>query len=106
MAVAVEIITRNAHASLKAAAGRRGHTGVKLALDEPKAAEVMEQVVRRRIVGDVQVSPAVVVQVGRDHPHAAAVLVHDPGLGRHVDEPAAVVAEDVVGERGKARGMQ
>ena len=65
---------------------------------EAHPAEVAEQEVGRGVVGDEQVDPAVVVEVGGDHPEAAAVAVDDPGLGRHIDEPAPVVAEEVVGQ--------
>jgi hypothetical protein len=44
---------------------------------------------------------AVVVDVGCGDPQAAAVGIDDPRLGRHVDEPAAVIAEQVVRPRGE-----
>ena len=49
------------------------------------------------VVGDEQVDATVVVEVRGDHPEAAAVAVDDPRLGGDVDEPAPVVAEEVVG---------
>ena len=74
---------------------------------EPEPAEVAEQEVGRLVVGDEEVEPAVVVEVGGDDPQAAAVGVDDPGLVRDVDEPAAVVAEEVVGQRRRTgRGVQ
>ena len=66
---------------------------------EPEAAQVAEQEVRRAVVGDEEVDPAVVVEVGGDDAQPPAVAVDDPGLGGDVDEPAAVVAEDVIGQR-------
>ncbi len=73
-------------------------------LDEAKAAPVAEEIVGRRVVGHEQVGLAVVVEVGRDDSQAASVAVDDARLGGHVDEPAAVVAEDMVRQRGeKAR---
>ena len=63
----------------------------------------MEQVVGRHVVGDVQVDPVVVIEIGRDDPQAAAVGVDETRPRGHVDEPAAVVAEDVIGERRESR---
>ena len=41
---------------------------------------------------------AIVVQVGGDHPEAAAVAIDDTRLLRHIDESARVIAEQVVGQ--------
>ena len=46
---------------------------------------------------------AVVVEVGGDDAEPSAVAVDDPGLGGDVDEPAAVVAEQVVGRAARSR---
>ena len=64
---------------------------------ELHAAQVVPEVVGRRVVGDEEVDQAVAVEVGGDDPQPAPVRVDDAGLGRHVDEPAAVVAEQMVG---------
>ena len=91
--VAVEVARGNPHAGLVAARSIAGHAGEVPDLLEAHPAVVAEQEVGRGVVGDEQVEPAVVVKVGGDHPEAAAVAVDDPGLGGHVDEPAAVVSE-------------
>ena len=59
---------------------------------EPEPAEVPPEEVGGLVVGDEEVDPPVVVEVGGEHPHAAAVGVDDPGLPGDLDEPAAVVA--------------
>ena len=47
---------------------------------EPEPAPVAEEVVGRHVVGDEEVDPAVVVEVGGDDAQAPAVAVDDPGL--------------------------
>ena len=66
---------------------------------ETQAALVSEEEIGRLIVGDEEVEPPVAVEVGGDDAQAPAVRVDDPRLGRHVGEPAAVVAEQVVRQR-------
>ena len=65
---------------------------------EPHPAQVAEVEIRRRVVGDEEVDPPVVVEVAGDHAEPPPLRVDDPGLGGHVDEPAGVVAEQVVGQ--------
>ena len=72
---------------------------------EAKAPQVVEQEIRRGVIGDEQVDEAVAVEVGGDDPQPAAVAVDDAGLGCHVDEPARVVAEDVVRQGGDRAGI-
>ena len=81
-AVAVEVARGDPHAGLVVPRGVAGHAGGVPDLLEPHPAEVAEQEVGRGVVGDEQVDPAVVVEVGGDHAEAAAVAVDDPGLGR------------------------
>ncbi len=66
-----------------------------------QAAEVVPEVVGRGVVGDEQIDQSIVVDVGRDDAEPSAVLVDDAGLGCHIDESAAVVAEQVVGQGGE-----
>ncbi len=66
---------------------------------ESQAAQVVEQEVGRHVVGDEEIDPPVIVEVGGDHAEPSAVAVDDPGRRGHVDEPAAVVAEQVVRHR-------
>ena len=61
--------------------------------------EVAEDVVGRLVVGHEQVEPPVAVEVGRDHPQPLTMPVVDAGFFRDVDEPAAVVAEEVIRQR-------
>ena len=53
----------------------------------------------RHVVGDEDIDPSIAVQVGRDDAQAPPVGIDDAGLGGHVHEPAAVVAEQVVRQR-------
>ena len=64
-----------------------------------KPPTVAEEIVGRRVVGHVEVDPAVAVEVGRDHAQSSPVAIDDARRGRHVDEPAAIVAKDVIGQR-------
>ena len=64
-----------------------------------QAALVSEEEICRLIVGDEQVEPSVAIEVGGDDTQAPTVRVDNPRLGRHVGEPAAVVAEQVVRQR-------
>ena len=67
---------------------------------EAEAALVAEQVVGRAVVGDEEVDAVVVVEVGGDDAQARGRPVSaKPADVGDVDEPAAVVAEDVVGSR-------
>ena len=96
--VAVEVARGDAHAGLIGPRGIAGHAGSVPDLLEPHPADVAEQEVGRGVVGDEKVHPAIVVEVGGDHPEAAAVAVDDTSLRRHIDEPARVIAEQVVGQ--------
>ena len=59
----------------------------------------MEQVIRRAVVGHVEIDAVVVIQVGGDDAQAPSVGL-DAARGRgHIDEPAAVVPEDMVRRR-------
>ena len=96
--VAVEVPRGDPHAGLVDPRGIAGHAGGVADLLEPHPAEVAEQEIGRGVVGDEQVDPAVVVEVGGDHPEAAAVAVDDPGLGGDIHEPPPVIAEEAVGQ--------
>ena len=101
-AVAVEVAAGDAHAGLVAPVGVAGHAGQVADLLESEPAQVAEQEIGRHVVGDEQVDAVVVVEVGGDDAQPPAVAVDDPGLRGHVDEPAAVVAEQVVRQRGES----
>ena len=81
-AVAVEIAASDPHPRLVGARGvardARGLPG----LLEPESAQVAEQVIGSHVVGDEQVDPAVVVEVGGDDAQPAPVAIDDPRLGR------------------------
>ena len=94
--VFVDVAGSYPHASLVASGHIGGNTGGGPDLLEVKAAEVAEQVVRRRIVGDEKINEPVIVKIGREDSQAAAVAIDNPGLFRHVDEPARVIPENVV----------
>ena len=69
-AVAVEVAAGHAHPRLVSPLGAAGHAGLQPDLLEVKAAPVAEQVIGRAVVGDVQVDPVVVVEVGGDDAQA------------------------------------
>ena len=66
---------------------------------KPKPPLVVEQVIGRHVIGDVEIDLVVVVQVGGDDAQPAPVRIDEARLGGHVDKPRAVVAKDVIGER-------
>jgi len=51
-----------------------------------------------KVIRDEQVDPPIRIEVGRDHAQPPPVRIDDARLGRHVDEPSSVVAEQVVAE--------
>ncbi len=95
--VAVDVAAVDPHPRLVAARAAGGDAGDVADLLESQSAQVSPEEVGRLVVGDVEVHAAVVVDVGGEHPHAAAVGVDDPGLAGDIDEPAAVVAEEMIG---------
>ena len=97
--VAVEIAAGNTHPGQVSALRVGRQPRLRRLIGEPKAAQVAEEVIRRQIVGHEHVDLAVVVEVGGDDAQAATVEIHDSGLRGHVDEPAAVVAKNVVRQR-------
>ena len=98
-AVAVEVAAGHAHARLVSPLGAAGHAGLESDLLEVEAALVAEQVIGSAVVGDVEVDAVVVVEIGGDDAQAAPVGLGAAGRRRDVDEPAAVVAKDMVGGR-------
>ena len=72
-AVAVEVAAGHPHPRLVAAFGVGRHARDQPDLLEPEAAEVAEQEVRRAVVGHEEVDPAVVVEVGGEHPEPPAI---------------------------------
>ncbi len=98
-AVAVQVAGGDAHPRLVATRRVGRHARVGADLLEAEAAEVVEQVVRTGVIGDEHVNPAVVIEVGRDDAEAPPVPLPHPGNLGDVDEAAAIVAEDVVGQR-------
>ena len=106
-AVAVVVAAGHPHARKVAAARARRQPRGHSLFGEAKAAQVAEEVVGRRVVGHEQVDLAVIVEIGRDDSQAASVRVNDARLGRNIDEPAAVVTEEMVRQRrGNVRGLQ
>ena len=103
-AVAVRIAAGDPHPRLVDAVAVARHAGRRRDLLEAEPPRVAEEEIGRLIVGDEEVEPAVAVEVGGDDPQAPAVAVDDPRLGGRVDEPAPVVAEEVVGPAGALQG--
>ena len=74
-AVAVEVAAGDPHARLVAPLAAGAGPRDLADLLEPEAPPVAEQEVGRHVVGDVDVEPAVVVEVGDDDAQSAAVAV-------------------------------
>ncbi len=64
----------------------------------------MPEVVGGRVIGDEKVDQAILVEVRGDDAQAPPVGVDDAGIRRDVDKPAAIVAEQMIGPRGKRVG--
>ena len=74
-----------------------GNTGVAGDLFKCPVMLVMEEKVLRAVVGDVDVGPAIAVEVSRSHAHGAADGCANAGLLGHIGEGAvAVVVEQLV----------
>ena len=104
-AVAVEVAAGDAHPRLETSARIGRRAGLDARLLEPESPLVAEQVVRRHVVGDVEIDAVIVVEVGRDHPQPAPVRVDEPGRRRDIHETTGIVAEDVVRQRGELLGV-
>ncbi len=99
--VSVQVSRVHAHPAERAARRVDAGAGVERHVLELHPAEVMEDEVHRRVVGDVDVRPAVAVEVGHDDSQPLAEGRPDAGGGRDVRErPVAVVAIEEVSDRG------
>ena len=76
--VAVEVAAGDAHARLVTPTGVGRHPRNVTDFLEPESPQVPEEEVRRAVVGDEEVDPAVVVEVGGHHAQAPAIVVDDP----------------------------
>src|SRR5262249_53065697 len=102
-AVAVQVTTSDTHAGQVAPLGVGGHTRLGSRLLETKATLVAEQEIGGPVVSHKEVDPLVIVEVGGNDAEPATVVVSRANtcMVRDIDKPAVVVAEDVVGHRGK-----
>ena len=66
----------------------------------------MVQVIGRRIVGNEDVGSAVGVEIGCDDSQPSPFAIDKSPLLRDINEPAAIIAENVIGSEGKKRGSQ
>ncbi len=55
----------------------------------------------RHVIGNVQINPIIIVQMGGDNSEAAAVGVDETSRLRDVDEFPIVIAEYMIGKRWK-----
>ena len=97
-AVPIQISGTHAHPRLIAAVGVRRDARHHAHLFEAEPAHVSKEEIRRPIVGDVQVDPPVVVDVGGDDSQPPPVVVDDPCFPGRVDEATAVIAKQSVRE--------
>ena len=97
IAVVVKVPEVEAHARDECAFFRQGSVGLKRNLFEP-VAEVMEEEVVLRVVGDKQVGFAIEVVIGDAHAHTLADVIADTPLRRDVLECAvALVEKELIG---------
>src|SRR5205823_4810795 len=73
-AIQIEIADAYSHSSLLHAVFIQRHAALQANLGEGAIPVVQEQKARRRIASDVDVRPAIVVKVGRDHGHRITAL--------------------------------
>ena len=101
-AVAVVVAGIDAHAGLRPAVAAQRRARDQSLLDERPVFPVSEQQVRHRVVGHVDVRPAIVIEIGEDHAEAVVARIDDAGRGGDVAERAvAVVAVEHVGVPGE-----
>ncbi len=99
--IAVEIVVggRDAHAGLRLAVGTEGATGLERDVDELAVLLVLVKRAGGGVIGHVDVGPAIVVEVRREHAESVgSVRFENPGRFGDVGEGAVavVVVEDVV----------
>ena len=98
VAVAVEVARGDAHAAFGIARGVQRGARQQPFVDEGAVVLVDPELVRRRVVGDVEVEPAVAVVVAGRDAQPGAVGLADAGRLGHVGEAAvAVVAVQASG---------
>ena len=88
-AVRVDVADGDAHAGLGLASVGERRAGEQRIVDEAKSAvrgPVQEVEVGVHVVGDVDIRPAVAVEIGDDDAQAGAARTLDPGGGRRVGE--------------------
>ena len=90
-AVAVHVGGVNAHARLVLAVFARGHAGGERGVLKSAVVVVEEEEVGPGVVGDGDVGPSVVVEVGEHHAHALGFGFSHAGFLAHVGERAVVV---------------
>ena len=96
--VAVEVSAGCPHPRLEGTFGVAGDTAGCSGLFKLHAAQVMPEVIGRRVVGDEKIDPSVRVDVRRDDTQATPVSIDDARFGSHIHEPASVVAEEMIGQ--------
>ena len=102
-AVVVVVGEVDAHSRLLVAVAAERQAAHDAALVEAAVAAIHEEQARRRVVGDVDVEIAVVVDVARHdpEPEIAVPVVGARGHGTLAERAVSVVVEEVVGRAGK-----
>ena len=105
-AVAVEVGHGRPHAGLEGTRGVAGDARRGRDLLEPQAAQVAQEVVGRRVVGDEQVDAPVVVEVRGDDPEPPAVAVDEPASAVTSTKRPPSLRKRWSGRAGNELGMQ
>ena len=86
--IAVVVPHRHTHSGLGLAVGRQRRAGEKAGILEAPVATIHPELIGIPIVGDVDVEPAVAVEVAHAYPEAGAIGRLEAGPPRDVREPA------------------
>ena len=103
VAVEIEVARRDAHAAFGSARRIQRGAGQQAVVGERAVVPIDPQLVRRAVVGDVDVEPAVAVVVAHRDAEPRAVRLRDAGRGGAVDEASTAVVAKQPGGHGAIR---
>src|SRR5262245_8657024 len=105
VAVLVEIAGVDAHAAFGLTVSAKRRASEQRSIRERAAVPVHPQLIRRAIIGDVNVDPAVAIEVrGHDAERRPKLMTHARSLGHISKRPVAIVVKEVVRLRGVDTG--